>query len=458
MWKLLPLGVILVGLFVVLVAVPVAVRYFGRAGGVPANIVVNTEAVIGPMPQPWRNLAQGGEELSTNMLSSVINQTRALQPEYIRLDHLYDGYDVVGRGGDGRLVYDWSRLDAVVDSILSAGAKPFLSLSYMPLVISVGDIVEKPKDWNEWSQVVRATIEHYSGQGGKNISDVYYEVWNEPDLFGQWKTYGDKNYLTLYQYAAQGAAGARNVRRFKLGGPATTALYRAWVDNLLNFVSNNGLRFDFYSWHRYARNLEQYEKDRQEIENWLEKHPAALDIELVITEWGHDSNVDPGYDGNFAAIQTIAGSRVMMGRINRGFVFEIKDGPGNDKYWGRWGLLTNDKFGAPEIKPRYRALQFLNSLGDQRVSLAGEGSWVKGMAAEKNGVVQTLLVNYDPAGKHSEAVPVTFENLKSGNFTYKRTNFGGGVVKTVQVATTSATWATQELMVPNSAAMLEISF
>lgn len=458
LWGLLPIGLILVGLFVVLVAVPYAVQYLGRAAGVPANIIVDTTAILGPMPRPWRSLAQGGEELTTNMMASVVEKTKALKPEYIRLDHLYDGYNIVSRGGDGSLAYDWSRLDAVVNDILKTGAKPFLSLSYMPLVISKGDIVEQPKDYNDWAAVVRATVEHYSGRGNLNISDVYYEVWNEPDLFGGWKTYGDKNYLTLYRYSSAGARAATNVNSFKLGGPGTTALYKAWVDNFLNFMANNNLKYDFYSWHRYAKDLEQYDKDRLLIDGWLDAHPEALQIELIVTEWGHNSDIDPGYDTNFGAIHTMAGSRVMMGRINKAFIFEIKDGPGNSKLWGRWGLMTNDKFGAPEVKPRYNAILFLNRLGDSRLSLSGEGSWVKGIAANNNGVVQTLLINYDQTGRHSEAVPVTFENLQSGNFTYKRTNFGGGVVKTVNVATTSATWQTSELMSPNSAALLEISF
>ncbi len=68
-----------------------------------------------------------------------------------------------------------------------------------------------------------------------------------------------------------------------------------------------------------------------------------------------------------------------------------------------------------------------------------------------------MLINYDPSGKHEEAVPVRFENLKSGNFSYKRTDFLGAT-RTTQVATTSAEWATVEYMKANSAAILELTF
>ncbi len=443
---------------ILLVAIPEAVRYLGRAAGVPANLVIDLDATIGPLPHPWRNLAQGGEELDKQMFSSVINETKVLAPEYIRIDHLYDGYGVVSRDGSGALKYDFSRLDATVQDILATGARPFLSLSYMPAAISKGDIVDLPKDWGEWEQVVRATVEHYSGINQLNIPNVYYEAWNEPDLFGGYKiASGEKNYLTLYSHTAIGAKKAQNVNSFKLGGPATTALYKNWVDTFLNFVIKNNLKLDFYSWHRYDKDLAQYEDDWNSIYSWMDKHPEKADLELFVTEWGHNSNVDSGYDGKFGAIHTLAVSRVMMGRIARGFVFEVKDGPGTSQYWGRWGLLTNDKYGVPVKKPRYQALQLLNSLGENRVSVNGEGSWVKAIASETEGVFKTLIINYDPNGKHAESVPVTLENLPKLNFTYKRTDFLGGI-KSQNVATTEATWRTIEYMAPNSAAMFEVRF
>ena len=189
--KLVPMVLLLVGLGVSLYALPEAVRMLSKASGEKAEIVVDLEAIIGPMPRPWRNLAQGGEEAG-NMLDNVVGETKALRPEYIRLDHIYDMYEVVSQDGGG-LRYDWSRLDETVRSILEAGAKPFLALSYMPPAISKGDIIDQPRNWGDWEELVKATIEHYSGRGGLNIDGVYYEVWNEPDLFGGWKVYGEKN-------------------------------------------------------------------------------------------------------------------------------------------------------------------------------------------------------------------------------------------------------------------------
>lgn len=457
-WRqFLPLIIGLVGIVVIVVVIPVAVRYVGRAGGINADLVVDYDGLLGKMPTPWRNLAQGGEEPKA-MLGNVIGEIKSLRPEYIRLDHIYDAFKVVSRDGGG-LRYDWSGLDAAVNEILATGAKPMLSLSYMPPAISKGDIIDLPSDWGEWGQVVRATIEHYSGKKNMNIGGVIYEVWNEPDLFGSYKTYGDKNYLTMYEVSSRAAQSATGVNPFEIGGPATTGLYQNWEERLIKFVDEKNLRLDFLSWHRYDTDLTQFEEDADRARGWAEKIPALVNLKFYITEWGHNSEVDPGYDNKFGAIHTIAASRVMMAKVQRAFVFEIKDGPGKDKLWGRWGLLTHENFGKPEEKPRYKALQLLNSLGTYRISLAGEGSWVKGIAStDAAGNIKLMVVNYDPAGTHSEGVPILFDNLPKGNFKYQRRNFLGSTLAPIQVATSAAAWKTTEYFAPNSAAMITLDF
>jgi hypothetical protein len=452
----LPLVFGLVVILVLTLAVPKAVQYIGKASGTPASLVVNYEGVIGTVPQIWRNFAQGGEEPKA-MLGEVLPEVRALGPEYIRLDHIYDAFGVVDKVG-GQLSYDWSGLDVAVDEILASGAKPFLSLSYMPTAIASSDIVSPPNDWGEWGQVVQATVEHFSGRNNRNISGVIYEVWNEPDLFGGYKTYGDKNYLVMYDVSARAAMRAKNTNSFEIGGPAMTALYKNWLERLIKYASKNNLRLDFLSWHRYDYGMDVFERDAKQADKWSESIPAFLDLKFYVTEWGIDSENSPAYDNKLSAIHALAATRVMMGRVDRAFMFEIKDGPGEEKYWARWGLLTHEKFGEPEKKPRYRAVMFLNSLFPFRVSLAGEGGWVKGIASmNEAGGLKVLVVNYDPNGKHTENVPVSFENLPKGNFSYKRHDFMGGSTST-KVATTSASFQTTEYMNVNSAMILELEF
>lgn len=428
-------------------------EFFSRASGEPANIVIDVTQVIKPVDKPWRNLAQGGEAHDWRM-EGLVPQVKALKPEYIRIDHVYDFYDIVG-GTSGNLTFNFSKLDAILDDIQATGAKPYIALSYMPTPIATGDIVSAPKDYNEWGLVVQKTIEHVSGTRG--TSDVYYEVWNEPDLFGGWKYYGEKNYLTLYGAAARGAANARGVKPFKIGGPGITALYKNWFDALIKYADNNNLRLDFFSWHRYNHNIDKYREDMTDVRSWIRAYPEYENIEFHITEWGHDSDVHPGYDGNYGAAHTVAGAIEMVGIVERAFAFEIQDGksPENKEYWGRWGMFTAKDYGS-KPKPRYFALRLLNEIEGDQLALLGKGSWVKALATQKDRYTyQIILSNFDVQGRHSETVPITLKNLIPGTYTVKkRFSSGQATQETIELTTTEL--QTSIAMPANSVALVEI--
>lgn len=409
------------------------VKWIAGAEGRLAAIAVETSRPLGPMPRVWSALAQGGENQKDFLIENEKTVT-ALSPGYIRIDHVYDGFGVVRRTDKG-LVYDWTELDKVVTKILQVGAKPFLALSYMPEAISSGDILSEPRNWNEWSQVVQATIEHYSGEMA--IDNVYYEVWNEPDLFGGWRMGGRKDYKSLYYYAALGAAEAEGVKKFKIGGPATTGLYRNWIDNFFPFILKNNIRLDFFSWHRYDLKLEKYSQDVDSIDRWLENQPYFSGVEKIISEMGPASEPGGANDNNLGAAHTVAVMRELVGKIKYGFSFAVS---------GKWGLVD---------KPRYQALEFLSRLGDERLSVTGEGTWVKTIASRQGNKIGLVVVNYDSRGRHYEVVPVSFLGLKQRSFKLKKQWLGQGIVE-VQVATTEAVLQTNLVMPPNSVAWVEL--
>ena len=94
-------------------------------------------------------------------------------------------------------------------------------------------------------------------------------------------------------------------------------------------------------------------------------------------------------------------------------------------------------------------------LGDQRLSLTGEGTWVKAIGGLKDNTYQVLLVNYDPQNAHSEVVPVSFMDLKPGTFTLKQSVMLGGVIQS-EIATTEAMLQKSIPMTPNSVVLLEL--
>ncbi|KKU45720.1 MAG: Beta-xylosidase, partial [Microgenomates group bacterium GW2011_GWB1_46_7] len=138
-----------------------------------AAIVVDVSQAGAPVNRIWDGVAQGFEKLPDQdfRLSPVAGLLKGVNVRYVRIDHVYDGYDVVSRA-DGGLMYDWSKLDALVGDILSAGAIPFFSISYMPSAISKSDILDEPTDWGEWGAVVSALVGHYSRDYRGGLSNV----------------------------------------------------------------------------------------------------------------------------------------------------------------------------------------------------------------------------------------------------------------------------------------------
>ncbi len=421
------------------------VRYFSGAAGTPANLVVDMSTSYGVSEDAWRNLAQGGEERG-RMILPVIAQVKSMRPEYIRIDHVFD-------------YYDSGQLDNIIRDITATGAKPLIALSYMPPNISKsGAVDDVPRSWADWENIVQSLIQHVSGKGGLGISGVYYEVWNEPDLFGKFTISGQKSYLELYRHSAVAAArAAGGSLPFKFGGPATTGYYPNWMKGLLEYVSKNNLRLDFLSWHKYSKNLSDYETDVANARDLLGTYNLT-GREMLITEIGPNGAVDPVYDNTFGAIHTLATSVVLQNEVSKTFTFEIKDGPGDKQYWGRWGLFTHEKFGPPVEKPRGYAISFLNNLiGGEKLNVFGQGSWIRAMAKKISPtIIRILVVNYDPAGVHNENVPIKLANLTSPNFTLKRTDFLGGS-STQEISTTSAEWSTNAYFKPNSAAIFEVT-
>ncbi len=421
------------------------------AAPTPANISIDTKSIQGKVPSSlWRNLSQGGEE-PLDMIGPIINQVRALQPQLIRVDHLFDYYQVYQGPGN----YDFSKLDTVINSILATGARPMLSVSYTTASMAKnGQNAGEPSDWNQWYQLVKATAYRYSVE--KKISGIYYEVWNEPDLFGGWHYGKSPSYSTLYTQTAKAIVDGAGSTSYKIGGPAITAYYSNWIKALFKTASTNRLRLDFISWHKYSKNPDDYDNDFENLNSILDDYPQYFDIERLITEVGPNPEPDPWYDNSLSGIHLISLSTRLSGKIHRLFTFEPVDGPSprSDKSSG-WGLITHPSSGA-KIKPRYYALQFLNQLAGQRLSSSGDGSHVTSISSLNNGVIQTLLVNYDPRGQHVETVPVTFNGLNPGKYQLKTTKYLGATTSQ-SLNVVSNRFMTNIYFDPNTAVLLELS-
>ncbi len=437
-----------------------AKQYLFKARASAANLTIHAAKIIGPVPSSWRSFAQGGEEFTPYTLTPVVSEMALLSPKYIRIDHLYDFYEVVSKNEDSFLNYNFEKLDIVVSDILKTGAKPFFAISYMPPVLSRDGIVTSlPNNWIDWQELVRSTIEHYSGREGMNLEGVYYEIWNEPDLFGRWEIgRGEKDYLLLYTYSARGALGAQNTNKFFFGGPATTGAYPNWFRTLIDYTNRSNLPLDFISWHYYGADINKFSRDIDNIDQILREYPSRS-MQKIVTEWGIDSENNPAYDNLLSATHTLATLKAVGGRLDQAFIFEIKDGidPAGSPsgLWGRWGILGHETSGKIE-KPRYKALQMLNSLSGNLIEVTGGGTYVDAFATRNNDTLNILLYNFDLTGSNYESVPLTLSNLEQGNYRITWYSLVSKTPQTIEVEVTDGSLSYSIITTPNDIAYITV--
>ncbi|HKP54214.1 MAG TPA: glycosyl hydrolase [Chloroflexia bacterium] len=309
------------------------------------------------------DLAQGGESEDPHFLDNVREIGRELGPGLLRLDNIFNFYGIVERKSDGTVSYDWSKFDVAVDGVRAMGREPLICLSYMPETMSLSGVSRTmpPAIYEEWGALVRATVAHVNVE--RKLGVKYWEVWNEPDQWGFWQgSYPD--YLRLYDTTVEAALAADPSVR--IGGPAVSRFSSEHFEEFLAHEASRGSgvggRVDFLSWHEYGQAPGAVAAHIREARTVLEKYPQFAP-ELFITEFnvlqgGAGDTSARGYTDHVeGAIALLASIEAMQReRLDRAFLFELKDGKGPASYWGRWGIVTNDGLAKP-IYHTYKAYQ-----------------------------------------------------------------------------------------------------
>ena len=149
-------------------------------------------------------------------------------------------------------------MDQIYDGLLENGVRPFVELSFMPEKLAstpsrqafwYKPFNSPPRDWDRWGDLVRHFAQHLVDRYGiDEVSQWYFEVWNEPNI-DFWA--GDPKESTYYHlYDVSARALKRVSPRLRVGGPATAQA--AWVDRFIQHCVDGNVPVDFVSTHVYA--------------------------------------------------------------------------------------------------------------------------------------------------------------------------------------------------------------
>jgi xylan 1,4-beta-xylosidase len=336
--------------------------------------------------------------------------------EYIRFHGLlHDEFGVYAEDRQGRPVYNFQYVDAVYDSILNAGMRPFVEFGFMPQRLASGEKsifwwkgnITPPRDYAKWEALIGALVQHWTERyGHAEVRRWYFEVWNEPNLKDLFWSGEQADYFKLYDATARAVKGVS--ADYRVGGPATAG--RAWVPELIGHASKAGVPLDFITTHDYGvsgRGLDA--EGNQQL--FLDPAPDAISagvrgvraqikasalphLPLHYTEWSASySPRDPVHDAYISAAYIVSrlkgaeGHAASMSYWTFTDIFE-ENGPVPSPFHGGFGMINFQGL----RKPSFYAYQFLNRLGGEELVSSDAGSWV----TRGGGGAQVLFWNYTP--------------------------------------------------------------
>jgi xylan 1,4-beta-xylosidase len=423
----------------------------------PTGVLVDGRtADNGNLRHIWNECIGAGranEALRFDWQQQFREAVQVLGARFVRFHGLFHDDMFVYRASDGggfgpptpldEPVYTFAYVDKVFDSILDAGARPFVELGFMPRELATQTETlfwwkahcSPPKSMDAWISLVTATIEHWIERYGiEEVRAWQFEVWNEPNLVPHFWTGTKTEYFQLY--AATALAIKAIDAELRVGGPSSSVFVPdarydgeyhdksveaataealdpellpwkpVWINEFIAYCAEHQVPIDFLSTHLYPTD---FAFDAQGVGRPISRHRDATrddlvhmrriiadspypDAELHITEWSTSpSSRDRMHDTVFAATYI---ARVFLQCHDLADsisywtftdVFE-EGGGGIGPFHGGFGFVNEQGI----HKPTFHAMAMLDRLGD-RIALQTDHGVI---TLAENDTIAAVFFNY----------------------------------------------------------------
>jgi xylan 1,4-beta-xylosidase len=360
------------------------------------RVEIDAHAPTTPFPHFWEEMFGSGRAI-LSLRESYRDDLRAVKQvadfRYVRFHAiLHDEVGVYNEDERGNPVYNFSYVDQIYDGLLKNGVRPVVEISFMPKKLAFNPDalhpfwykpnVSPPKSLERWDGLITHFAEHLVERYGiDEVSQWYFEVWNEPNIDFWNGIPRQKSYFALYAHTARDLKSVSP--RLRVGGPATAAA--AWISDFLKFVADNHTPIDFVSTHGYAddtaENLfgtdEDIPMDERvcravaKVRGEIKSSPMP-NLPLFWTEWnvqGMMESRDTLFVGPALAntVRQCDGTVDMLSFWTFSDVFE-EGGPIAKPFNGEFGLRAKGGIN----KPSYYAYGLLHRLGSERLANASK--------------------------------------------------------------------------------------
>jgi xylan 1,4-beta-xylosidase len=363
------------------------------------TLTIDVNAPSHPFPHYWERMFGSGRAI-LSLRESYRNDLRAVKQatgfDYIRFHAIF--HDEVGlydEDAAGNPVYNFSYVDQIYDGLLQNGVRPFVEISFMPAKLAAQQITQEfwyhpisspPKDWAKWGALVTQFAQHLVARYGiDEVSQWYFEVWNEPNLSFWAGDPREETYYQLYDTTARALKKANS--RLRVGGPATAQA--AWVDRFIAHAVRDKVPIDFVSTHVYGNDsaedvfgtheaiprTQMVCRAVRKVHNQV-RASARPKLPLIWSEYNASYKNEPAVtDAPFMApwladtIRQCDGLVDILAYWAFSDVFE-EQGVVKRPFYGGYGLIAED--GLP--KPAFNAFKLLHGLGDRRIDVSSNSA------------------------------------------------------------------------------------
>ncbi len=394
-------------------------------------LVVDASAPAHPFPHFWEQMFGSGRAV-LSMRDSYRRDMHAVKQitdfQYVRFHAIFhDEIGVYNEDDKGQVQYNFSYPDQIYDGLLAAGVRPFVELSFMPKALALNDkpfafwykpYVAPPKDYAKWDDLITQFAKHLIERYGiDEVSQWYFEVWNEPniDFWG-----GDPKQPTYWELYDHTARALKNLNpKLRVGGPSTAQA--AWADAFIQHCAQNHVPVDFVSSHVYGNDKSEdvfgthdvIPRDQMVCRAVKKVHDqikasSMPNLPLIWSEFNasfmnEPSVTDRSYMGPWLAdtLRQCDGLVEVMSYWTFSDVFE-EGGPVKTPFYGGFGLIAAGSI----PKPAFNAFRLLHQLGEERIALDSNSAL---LTRKKDGSLVLAVWNYAPPEKEGAAKTVTLK-------------------------------------------------
>ncbi|MDZ7385674.1 MAG: hypothetical protein ONB07_06065 [candidate division KSB1 bacterium] len=187
--------------------------------------------------------------------------------------------------------YDFAASDLMWQGIVSGGFEPYFRLG------DSWNNATPPTNAQEranWAQAAVEVVRHYrEGKwNGYATPFRYVEIWNEPDLQQFWPP--PRTRLEFFQLFVETILALKQAfPDMKVGGPGVTqmgfmtAQGQEWIRSFLSYLKDHNAPLDFFSWHLYSNNPEDWRTGARFYRSELDAK-GFTSAEMHVTEWNTD--------------------------------------------------------------------------------------------------------------------------------------------------------------------------